>query len=213
MATAAHNCSVYYTGTSTAVAGEACSVVTGTGGLVYQITDAAKRIIDPNEAVTVYQAGVDVTSTVAINYLFGQITFGVDPAPDAITIDVNYLPRHEITNAREFSVSFASDIVDTTVFNGDAARKKIQTLIDASGSLTSYEAALTDYGGGKLSEWFTNGTSKVLEFGLVDETVRCWATVESLEPSAAVDGVVELSVGWTLDAQLAGTVAFGFLAT
>jgi len=212
MATAAHNCSVYYTGTSTAVAGEACSVVAGTGGLVYQITDTAKRIIDPTQTVTVYDNGVDVTNSVAINYLFGRITFGVAPATP-VTIDANYLPRHEITNSREFSINFSSDVVDKTVFSGDAARTKIHALIDASGSLTSYEAALTDYGGGKLSAWFTNGDSKVLEFDLVNEVVRCWATIESLEPSGAVDGVEELSVNWTLDSQLAQTVAFGFLAS
>jgi len=36
--------------------------------------------------------------------------------------------------------------------------------------------------------------------------------MESVEPSGSVDGLVELSLSWQLDAQLSGTVAFGFVA-
>ena len=55
MARAAHTCSLYYTGTTTAVLGEACQVVAGTGGLVYEITDPYT-----GDAFTV--AGAEMTS-------------------------------------------------------------------------------------------------------------------------------------------------------
>lgn len=211
MARAAHTCSIYYTGTSTATTGEACSVVAGTGGLVYQITDAARRIIDPSVSPTVYDNAVDVTSAVSLNYLFGRITFGVAPTTP-VTIDCNFMPRHEITETREFSISMNADVPDTTVLDTTGFREKVHGLIDASGSLTALDIGLTDFGGGTLAAWLTSQDSKVLEFNLVDEIIRAWAVIESVEPSGSVDGVVELSVGWSLNAQLSGTVAFGFIA-
>ncbi len=209
MARAAHTCSLFYTGTSTAVVAEPCSVVAGTLGLVYEITDTAKRIIDPDVPLVVYQAGVPVT--VGVNYLFGRFVFLVDPSPDAITADINYLPRHKLTETRDFSASFAADIGDTTTMDSAGFKTSQHTLLDCSGSFAALDIGLTDFGGGTLASWLTLGPSKVIELSLVDEIVRVWAVIESVEPSGSVDGLVELSVSWQLDAQLAGTVAFGFL--
>lgn len=209
MARAAHTCSLFYTGTTTAVVGEACSVVSG-GVLVYEITDAAKRIIDPNASVIVYKAGVPIA--VGVNYLFGRFTFAVDPSPDAITADISYLPRHELTSTREFSASFAADMSDTTTLDSTGFKTMQHTLLDCSGSFSALDIGLTDFGGGTLADWLLLNQSKVIELNLVDEIVRCWALIESVEPSGSVDGLVELSIGWQLDAQLSGTVAFGFVA-
>jgi hypothetical protein len=211
MARAAHSCSIFYTGTTTATAGEVCSVVAGTGGLIYQITDSARRIIDPNVGPTVYDNAVDVTSAVALNYLFGRITFGGAPTTP-VRIDCNFLPRHEITKTREFSISMSADVPDTTALDTAGFREKVHGLLDASGSLTVLDVGLTDFGGDSLAVWLLAQDSKVLEFNLVDEIVRTWAVIESVEPSGSVDGVVELSVGWSLNAQLSGAVAFGFIA-
>jgi len=210
MARAAHTCSLYYTGTTTAVLGESCQVVAGTGGLVFEITDAAKRILDPVVAPIVYDGGVPVA--VGVNYLFGRFTFAVAPGAP-VTCDVAYLPRHELTETTEFSVSLAADVVDTTTLDSASGFKtRAHTLLDCSGSFSALDVGLTDFGGGTLSAWLTNGSSKVIEMNLVDEIVRAWAVMESVEPSGSVDGLVELSLSWQLDAQLSGTVAFGFVA-
>jgi gamma-glutamyltranspeptidase len=101
MAVLAGNAADIYiaTGSGTAMTGEA---VTSLGGGVYQITDTAKRAINPNAAVTV----LDGVSTVPkanyqIGWASGKITLTNGyTAGGTITITAEYLTLAQAAQAR-----------------------------------------------------------------------------------------------------------------
>jgi hypothetical protein len=208
---------VKVTGTPTAMVGEAC---TNLGGNVFQVTASAKRIIDPDAAIVVKDAGVPVpTTNYVLNKLFGKITFSVPPG-GAVTVDANYLPTLDVIECKEFSVSNARDLADSTVFKVSPHRTHLALLKDASGSISHLKALLDDLdpGGGtvKLYDLMANGTRKVLElaFGNSGYVWRGWVLFDSQEVAAAFDDLVNASLNWqaTLDdSQSAlGNSAFGF---
>lgn len=134
MATLAGNAADIYiaTGTGTAMTGEA---VTALGGGVFQITDAARRAINPNAALTV----LDGVSTIpAANY---QISWGAGK----ITLTSGYTLAGTMTVTGEFLTlaqaaqgfewSFDSEVLteESQTF-GDTWKER--TLIMKTGSVT-----------------------------------------------------------------------------
>ncbi|MEB3029715.1 hypothetical protein VJI72_07995, partial [Parvimonas micra] len=70
---AGYSITVKETGTSTAMANEAATLISGKS---YQIANAAKRIIDYNVAVVVMDGGTNVTAQLqSSDYLFGTVVF------------------------------------------------------------------------------------------------------------------------------------------
>lgn len=134
MAVLAGNAADIYiaTGTGTAMTGEA---TTSLGGGVYQITDTAKRAINPNAAVTV----LDGVSTVPkVNYQIGwasgKITFTNGyTAIGTITITAEYLTLAQAAQAFEWS--YDSEVVteESQTF-GDTWKER--TLVMKSGSVS-----------------------------------------------------------------------------
>ena len=108
-------------GTAVAMTAEACSLVSGT---TYQVTNAAKRIIDPATAVTVKDAGTPIAAAnVTIDYLFGLFTPGQRPGW-RVTVDASYLPTTTIAEAKSVDLNVAVDLVDSTSF--DSSRVEAQ---------------------------------------------------------------------------------------
>lgn len=161
MATAGFNAVVKVAGTSTAFANEATTKTVA--NLTYQITDTAKRVIDPTVAVTVevdadgagaggYVAAAAGTFTV--DYTFGKVTFTADQGASALVrISGNYLPLVTVGTAREASVSVQNDLGDSTVF-GNAEKTAAPTLQSCSGSLGLLEDLYTDHDGGAGTQQF-----------------------------------------------------------
>jgi hypothetical protein len=100
-------------GTSTAMAAEAMTLVSGK---TYQITNAAKRIIDRSILPTVFDGGVDHTADVlSIDYLFGKVTFKAAYAPaGAITITGNYLPTQNLGKSMSHTLTQTAAAKRTT---------------------------------------------------------------------------------------------------
>jgi hypothetical protein len=85
MPTNSNSTTVKIGGTPTSFSNEACTKVTA--NTVYQITDATKRVLDPNTALTVevdadggWRRGVRdrSASTYTVDYMFGKVTFTAD---------------------------------------------------------------------------------------------------------------------------------------
>ena len=141
---AGYTADFYKSGTATAMTGEAMSQVTGQ---VYQVTDSAKRTLDYNNTITVYDGVTDVTAQVeSYDHLFGRITFlGAYSVVGSITIDAYYLPLAAVGTARDFTLSMTAEAVDTTDFATTQANGGFMTYIsglktvsiDASGFYAS----------------------------------------------------------------------------
>lgn len=103
-------------GTSTAMTGEATTLVSGK---TYQIDAAAKQVWDRTATFVIYDGVTDVTAQVeSINYLYGTVTFlSAYTVLGAITVDGSYLPLAAYGKAQEFSLTQNAESVDTTDFD------------------------------------------------------------------------------------------------
>lgn len=207
-----HDSTVKVTGTPTAMVGEATTEVTT--DLVFQITNAVKRILDPDAAVTVKIGGSATGLAHTIDYLFGIVTFAAPiGAADVVTIDANYLPTLSVLEAREFSIAMARDLADSTVFKSSPHRTRTALLRDASGSIGDLRALYDDLdpGGGtvKLFDLLNNGTRKVLEvvFGNSGYVFRAWILFEGADVNGPRDELVSTSLSWQLATNLTKTSA------
>jgi hypothetical protein len=197
---ASFNASVFVTGTSTSLTGAPGEPMTdlGIGGarVTWQITNAAKRIVDPATAIVIYDdnAGAPWAGTFTIDYLHGTVTLNA-AAATTIKIQGNYLPRSEITAAYEYDVSLSKNLSDVTAFSGgtDDHISRLATLSDLSGSLSCYDNTSTSYGGMTLKQVFDSTTPKVLEVNMSATILRAFVLMEGSDFSASVDGVQQLS--------------------
>ena len=134
MAVLAGNAADIYiaTGSGTAMTGEA---VTSLGGGVYQITDTAKRAINPNAAVTVLDGVATVPkANYQIGWASGKITLTNGyTAGGTITITAEYLTLAQAAQAFEWS--YDSEVVteESQTF-GDTWKER--TLVMKSGTVS-----------------------------------------------------------------------------
>lgn len=98
---------------STVMTGEATSLVTTR---VYQITNAAKRVLDRAGTFVVKDGVTDVTAQVLnIDYLFGRVIFkSTYTVVGAITIDGKYFTTTSLAKYRGFTLAMTQDPIDET---------------------------------------------------------------------------------------------------
>lgn len=213
MAIAAHTCSLYITSTTASgtFAAEPCHSVAGTGATSdFQVTDDNKQVVVPTSTVTAADGGV-AAPVDTVDYLFGVVDLTSTPGGAVTLTGGNYYTMVSAGTSTDFSLSFSTDVLDTTTIDAGAFRKKVSALIDLSGSMTLLEAPNQDYdpgaGTAKLADIMMDGSPKVLEFRLGGtEAVRAWVLIESYENGATVDGLVETSVSF-VGADQIGTAA------
>lgn len=101
-------------GTSTAMTTEATTQIGATKS--YQITAPARRVIDYNTALTVFDNGVDQTAELfSVDYLFGLVTFKPGyTVTGPVTVTGNYLPLGDIARARSFNLTQTAAEIDET---------------------------------------------------------------------------------------------------
>lgn len=215
--TAAKSRTVKMSGTSTAMTNEACTKVTS--NTVYQITDSTKRVLDPAVALVVQVdadgvgAGAYVTAsatTYTVDYLYGKITFLSDQGSSA-TVRISsgsYLPMVTIAKVSEVSLSLSREAPEQTSFDSAGYRERFGTLLDVSGSMSSFELEGYDHDPGagtlKFIDLLTNGTPKLLESrgDSSGDYFRAWVMVNQLENPGAVADLNSLSVSFVGAAQL-----------
>jgi hypothetical protein len=101
-------------GTSTAMTGEATTL---TETLTYQITNAAKRVLDRATVPTVLDNAVAVSDANIqwIDYLFGRVKFIAGYVPTGpITITGNYLPTQNLGKSLSHTLTMTAGAVRTT---------------------------------------------------------------------------------------------------
>lgn len=201
-------------GTAAAVTAEAHTFISGK---TYQVTNTARRIIDPATAWVVKDNGVTVAESNILtrDYLFGRVTFvGGYTVTGPVTGDFSYLPVATIGEVRSFSFTVSAELQDVTTYDSTGAKQKLAALVDGSGSFEFLSNALadTDAGAGgdqSIASLLENGTPKLLEATLGASFLRAWVLPEGVEVAAEVSGLVVGTSNFSLAAQRAGA-AFGF---
>ena len=113
------------------------------GNITYQITNAAKRIIDWKTTLTVQRstdggATWNTVTNYGVDYLFGRLTFTVaNPVGTLVRASYNYLPLYTFAEGRDVTFDVAAAELDTTVF-GDTNVHRINGLFDLSGSIGGF---------------------------------------------------------------------------
>lgn len=102
-------------GTPTTLTSEATTMINAHN---YQITTAARRVLDPATAVVVKDGITNVNAQVkSIDYLSGTITFLLSyTVVGAITVSGKYLPMTQLAKGNAFTLTETGDAVDITVY-------------------------------------------------------------------------------------------------
>lgn len=209
-ATAAFNAQVRFTGAAVSFTAEA---TTSLGSSRWQITNTAKRIVDPSVAVTVKDTGVAVAANLwTFDYLFGIVTFVGYTPTGAVTVDGSYLPNTATpTECKAVEINAKADLTDVSVFEAGYHQKLI-TLLDLDGSLDRLVLPLDDLDGvtagtQSIKSWQDAGTPKVLDVLFAPgQRFRAWVRFGAHKVMAKVDGVVETNISFTGSPQAAGAV-------
>ena len=190
---AGHLALVKKAGTSTAMSGEAMSLVSGQ---VYEVTDSARRILDPEVAITVYDNAIAVAAADIenIDYLFGRVTFDSGySVTGPVTLDANFYPTVNIAAAKEWSASHTRDIAETTTF-GDNAKGKKALLKDATGNISAFAEIDSE-----ILAAFNSADNFFIEWDPAGDGTRVkryWVLFEGLETTASTDALVEDGITW-----------------
>lgn len=177
---------VSYGGTRTLTTDAACSLVSGT---TYQVSNAAQRVLSPDDAVTVKVGGVTQSATsYTVDYLFGAVTFASAPG-GAVTITATYFPLLAAVEIKSYKFTATAALANGNVF-GDATIKQIPGLRDLSGTIVALTRPEYNLGGVTLFS-LLDGLCLV-EIGYPGATYffRAWVQLESHEATGATDGGV-----------------------
>jgi hypothetical protein len=193
---------VKVSGASTAMTGEATTGNYRGNPKAFQVTNAAKQILDPDAAVVVKDGGTPIAASgYTVNYLFGVVTLVSTPG-GAVTIDASYIPTLTLAEARKVDWSRTCKLLEKTVF-GNAEVRRTPGLVDCEGSLEGLAPVTDDLDAGvggeqSLDSFFTAGTPKLIEVSFTGTTrkFRAWALLEQLDEASSFDELVTHPVKW-----------------
>lgn len=205
-ASAAYKAALYLSGTSTSATDEATTSISAT---VYQVTSAARRVMDPAHTVKVYDNGVEVPAgDYSINYLFGKITF--DSAPTGpVTVDYFWQALSESCSVRGVTLTVERVEIDVTTFctaNADSGgRRKLTGKRSVKVSIDSVDHSQDESRGA----WFdeieqTDDIPVVLEFWpdrTAARSFRVRGFLSMIEDSGEVEGLVTSNMNFVASAQ------------
>lgn len=190
-------------GTSTATTAE--PTTDGGAHTAYQITNTAKRVLDPAVAVVVYKDAVEQASSLyTLDYLTGTVTFATPLAAEAVvTITANYLPLLTVATARDVSFSSTRERIDVTPYQTSQYRVFKAGMLGVEGTLGLVEFGEVDHDSGAGTVKFTtllDGFSPVfLEIApaTTGNRMRLWAVLTKGDHKTPMGGVAELNVGFS----------------
>lgn len=114
-------------GVSTAMVGEAMSVV---AGKTYKITASTKNVLDRLVEVVVKDNAVVVEAEdiESVDYLFGRVTFAAGYTPTGpITMDAHYLPMTQVGGANGFTLTQTANATDNSTYETTQANEGHRT--------------------------------------------------------------------------------------
>jgi hypothetical protein len=209
-ATAGHRAGVKIGGISTPMSDEPCSALSAT---VYQVTNAARRVLDRSVAVVVEADGVVVDpGDYSLDHLFGVVEFASAPATP-VTVTASYLPLLTLIKSREFTLDLNAQNQESTCF-GQGAVARDSTLFDLSVTINRLELGFDDLGDTtNVVDLLLAGQPIVLE--LAPETgqavFRLWALIASKSVPSSPNDLVSSVLGFVGD-DLSGTKLFSYRA-
>jgi len=126
---AGRNADIYLaTGSGTAMTGEA---TTSLGGNVYQITDAARRAINPNASLTVLDGATPIPSSrYQVAYGSGKIYLLAAPA-GTVTVTGEFLTLSKVAQATDWTLDVQPVLEEVQVF-GDSWKSRARVGGDAT---------------------------------------------------------------------------------
>lgn len=218
-ATAAYKGKLSISGTSTATTAEA---TTGLGGNAFQITNAAKRVLDPSVARTWKDGGVAIAAShiLAEDLLFAKVT--LDYTPGVVTVDCSYLPRNVVAAVKGVKISYKLNNKPNTPLGGTGDQTLLGTTRTLSMTATLYDDLRTDLDSGTVGEQsfttlLTGGTPKLFEYDFKGDgtrVLRAWMLpAEFGDDSSSPDDLVMGDVQWELSDRspnLISTASFAF---
>lgn len=111
--------------------------------LTYQITNAAKRLLDKNTAVVIKVDGVTVSTGITINYVLGSVVFATEQGiEDVVIISGKYLPQTTAATAHDYTYNRTTDMGEITAFLA-THKKRLPLEKYASGTLSQWDIADT----------------------------------------------------------------------
>jgi hypothetical protein len=202
---------VKVTGEAVAFLGEA---TTAAGNIIYQITNAAKRVWDRTSEIVVYDNGIEVDPEVdpyTINRLTGRVIFEtVDAGRGPVTVDGDYLPVAVAAGCKQYSWSLDQAVIDDTDFDSanteSGFTQSLRALLSVQGSLgrrwrmeTYFEEALMADGIPVVIEFFPDRSAAA--------DLIVWALLNKSDLSMVIDGAIDGNVGFVGAADADGRVA------
>lgn len=169
----------------------------------YTITDAAKRYIDRNVAVTVKKNGVIQTTGFTIEYPGGVVVFSTPLlATDVVLVSGNAFPMAQIGGMFNWKADLDQDLQDVTTFDSGGWKQQLAVLRGFSGSAEAFWgdgslfAELTSAEGAEMvvALYVDNGASKRRYEGYAR------LTKDSIE--VPVDGIIKESIDFQGDGPL-----------
>lgn len=209
----------YLGGTPTTFSAEA---TTNTSGKTYQITNAAKRVLDPATAVVVKDNGVAVPAAdiASLNYLNGSVTFTSGYTPTTpITFDSGkYVPLELISTSlivNEFEVDMKMTLASSTA-QGDTVKRGVPTIlaVTMNAKLISQPSDVYDGGTATLEGDIlstTAPTAKLVEFdpdGAGVAVFRGWEQPSDMKVSGTPEDVSRLAYSYSSGMNQPATAAY-----
>lgn len=188
MTIAGYDTEILLSGSGLALTNEAC---TNTTGDVFQITDAAKRALDPTAVITVKANGITVSPELyTLDRLFGRVSFLSTPAAP-VTVSGTYLPMTAVATATGGKFSRKATNTDVTPLNTPNRHVlRQQILKDVSGSITRFETMDALFSAALLA-----GAMVVVQRNYAGAPFeRAWVILESDDQDLSVDSVIEESI-------------------
>jgi hypothetical protein len=208
-AAAGFSTSLQIASASTAMTNEATTMAGGTTVLhsQFQITNAAKRAVDPTATVLVEidTSGTGssyVTATgYTLDYLYGRVTFPTDQgASTLVRVSGAYMNRLPFLLANSVSLSCMRDLVESTAFAagaGSAAKTRIADLEDCSVEIGHLSSVFDDVGAGlKLETLRAANTTFFVEVQVGGQTdfFRGWFLIEEATHKATPSSLRETTL-------------------
>ncbi len=180
--------------------------LTSLGGGVFQITDATKRVLDPDGTFT-----FDGDRTLdAIDYLFGKFTLS-GGTTDPTEVTGAFIPEDASLNddVMGASVTLSRTVLDSTPFNLGGDRRKLLGLNDST-------ITFQFHGGmpGNIDDWASKfGGAQLEVLAEIDfgdgQLFRAWTVFSTDEISAPIDELLAMTVTLEIASHDTAQAAFG----
>lgn len=192
-------------GFATTMTNEATTIL---GSTSFRITDATRRVMDPNQP---WHIKVGTTSQAysvisSVDFVSGEIELKSAAASASLTWTGKYIPITTATDtmveARGFTLNDSNDLLDKTVFTGTGNRVRLR-LAGLNDVDLSVETIAAKQDMAYLSTCHFNGSQVVTEVYFGDATLprfRGFCKIESIEYSGNVEDLLQTNVTFKIAA-------------